>query len=70
MSQRRKERHGIGMNSYTEHDNNPVIRGTSVSTPTGPFKDGISEAPANGGNAAYPKQGRINFGKDKLDVVP
>lgn len=67
MSTRRKERHEIYMGDPTNIQAN---HGTKVSTPTGPCKEGMSEMPPRGGNAAYPKGGRINFGKDKLDVVP
>lgn len=44
--------------------------GTVVSTPSGPFKDGISQLPPLNGSDSYPKRGRIAFGKEKLDVVP
>lgn len=62
-----KEINGIDMGDPTKIT---VNTGTKVSTPTGPFKDGISILPPPNGSDSYPKQGRINFGKDKLDVVP
>jgi hypothetical protein len=63
----RKENNG---NDMGEPSKIAANHGTIVSTPSGPFKNGISQLPELNGSNSYPKQGRINTGKDKLDVVP
>lgn len=63
----RKENNGIDQGEPSKIAAN---HGTTVSMPSGPFKDGISNLPPLKGSDSYPKRGRINTGKEKLDVVP
>jgi hypothetical protein len=63
----RKENNGIDMGDPTKIAAN---HGTTVSTKSGPFNDGISEMPPLKGSNGYPKQGRIEFGMQKLNHVP
>jgi hypothetical protein len=60
----RQENNGnyMGDASKTEAD-----KGKKVPIPSaGIFKEGMSGIPAGNGGDNYPKQGRINFGKDKI----
>lgn len=63
----RKENHGIDQGEPSKTEAN---HGKIVTPGGGSFKEGISKLPPLNGSDNYPKQGRINHGKDKLDIVP
>lgn len=63
----RKERQGIDMGDPSNIEAN---HGTSRPIGSASFKDGISALPPLKGSNGYPKNGRIEFGMQKLNHVP